>query len=324
MQLTVVIPTRNRRSILIETLSRLERQAGDATFEVIVIDDGSTDGSREAARGAGAALALDLVLLEQDRAGASAARNRALGVARAPVCLFMNDDSWPRPDLVARHAAFHAREPAPTAALLGSITLPAQPPPTPFMRWLADLHFGYDGIRDPKHAGGARFFTANVSAKASFLREAGGFDESFPAAGHEDIDLGLRLEQRGMRLVYDPAAVVEHAHPMDLPGAIDRMYEIGRRLPRLVERHPTWPAPRRPGARHRVKAAGLTGLTALGARTPGVQHEVWRFLCHEAAREGYWSVADTRGPTRHSTGLPRIGRRLAELASRDADATLPS
>jgi GT2 family glycosyltransferase len=322
MDLTVVIPTRDRRALVCETLGRLVRQSGDVQFEVIVVDDGSSDGSPEAIRELAEREPLDVRLLVQTALGPATGRNRALEAARAPVCLFLNDDTWPHSDLVERHARFHRDRPDPAAALLGSIKLPTGPPTTPFMGWLGAVHFDFAGIVDPDDAGGARFFTANVSAKTRLLRDAGGFEESFTVAGHEDIDLGLRLEQRGMRLTYDPEAVVEHYHPLDLTKAIERQYGIGQSLARLVERHPRWPAPRRPGPRHRLKACALTALTAVGATTPQLKREVWRFLCHEAAREGYWSVVNGNGNRAVGPEL-RIGRRLSRWAARDEDTQLP-
>jgi hypothetical protein len=93
----------------------------------------------------------------------------------------------------------------------------------------------------------------------------------------------------------------------------------------FVERHPEWPVTRRPGPRHRVKAAALTGIAAIGIRTPRLQREVWRFLCNEASREGYWDTVEPRGRFSNppADGL-RIGSRLAQLAIRDEDARLPA
>jgi hypothetical protein len=325
MELTVIIPTRDRQAILLETLDRLEPQRSDVSFEVVVVDDGSTDGTADVLRDQVSERAFPLRVIEHSGLGPAVARNRAMEVAGAPVCLFMNDDSWPRGDLLARHRDFHRARPEREAALLGRIDLPLSPPPTPFMRWLAEMHFDYLGIEDPQDAGGQRFFTANVSGKTGFLTSVGGFDESFPAAAQEDIDLGLRLEAAGMRLVYDRDAVVEHCHPIDLPMAINRMRTVGSSLALLAERHADFPVPRRPGLRHRVKAGALTCSAMAGVRPRRVQRETWRFLCHEATREAYWSARE--GPERG--GAPthpplRIGRALARLASRDEDARMPA
>jgi hypothetical protein len=56
----------------------------------------------------------------------------------------------------------------------------------------------------------------------------------------------------------------------------------------------------------------------------GLQHETWRFLCHEATREAYWDAIDRREDGRQRSGAElRIGRTLARLATRDQDARMP-
>jgi GT2 family glycosyltransferase len=324
IELTVVIPTRDRRDVLGETLARLARQSGGVSFEAIVVDDGSADGTPALVRQRAAQVPFALSLIENPTLGPAAARNRAIAAARAAVCLFINDDTLPRSDLLARHRDFHRRRPEAEAALLGRIDLAPDPPPTPFMRWLALLHFDYEGIEDPGNAGGGRLFTGNASVKTALLRRVGGFDESFKLAAYEDTDLGVRLEGHGMRLAYDARAVVDHRHPMDLPMAIDRMRGIGRSQAVFARRHADPRVPRRPGTRHRIKAGLLTGLAPISARSPRLQREIWRFLCHEAAREGYWGTIDeTESGRPASNGALRIGETLARLASRDADARLP-
>ena len=235
--------------------------------EVIVIDGGSSDGTPDAVRRRAVDSLLDLRLIEQPGHGPAARRNRAIESARAPVCLFLNDDTWPRPGLLRRHRDFHRSNPERQDALLGTTVLPPNPPPTPFMRWYADAHFDYAGIEDPANAGGTHFYTSNVSAKTAFLQSVGSFDESITFQ-HEDIDLGLRLEKCGLRLAYDPEAVVEHHHPLDLESAIDRFRGMGRALLVFTARHPTWPVARPPGAGHRVKATALTGFALARIRTP--------------------------------------------------------
>jgi len=156
----------------------------------------------------------------------------------------MGDDTWPQADLVDRHGRWHRLRSEPEMALLGHVEWAAASGPTAFMDWLnSGLQFDFDQIDDPDNVRGSCFYTANVSAKRSFLLANGGFHEGFPHAALEDIELGLRLERAGLRLVYDVAAVVEHFHPCDLPASLRRMRTLGRSVVILHERVPEWPLP---------------------------------------------------------------------------------
>jgi len=101
--LSVVIPTRNRREILMVTLRALAAQRGiDGRFEVIVADDGSTDGSLTLLRGA-AFEAFDLRVVGLDTGGPARARNRGIAVAAADRVLLLGDDTVPTRYALASH-----------------------------------------------------------------------------------------------------------------------------------------------------------------------------------------------------------------------------
>ena len=319
-ELSAVITTLNRCEILLGTLERFGRQETDDPFEVIVVSDGSSDGTSEAVRSFSARSTVPVRLLEQAFSGQSAARNRGIAAARAPVCLFLNDDTRPRVNLVARHIAFHRRRPRETAVLLGGVAWAPEAAPSPFMEWLlaGAVAFAHAEIADAERVPGRLFCTANVSAKTEFLQAAAGFDECFVEYGYEDIECGLRLERAGMQLAYDPVAVVEHYHPVELDGWLERMRLLGRSTHIMIERVPGWPVPLRPGTRHRVKAALLT--VALLTRIPSaaLRQVRWRFLCDEAFREGFWNVAP-----RGSNGV-RIGATLARISAADPATRTPA
>lgn len=312
-ELSVIIPTRDRVDVLLETLKRLAAQQTARPFEVIVVDDGSAQPTAAAARRFAEDARLPVTTLQQDGRGPAAARNRGLAAARGTTCLFMGDDTFPRPDLVERHATAHERRPEPQAAVLGHVTWAPECRPTPFMDWLnTSVQFDFEQITDPGDVPGSCFYTANVSAKRAFLSEAGGFDEAFPHAAFEDIELGLRLDRLGMRLIYDAEAVVEHFHPYDLRGSLRRMRVLGRSAQLLHDRCPQWPLPRRSGSRHVAKAVALTMLNAIPRVHPSwLRHATWHFLCHQAFREGCW------GEMPRENGLLRLGGVLAALAARD-------
>ncbi|HEY8467041.1 MAG TPA: glycosyltransferase [Solirubrobacterales bacterium] len=317
-ELAVVIPTRDRRAVLAETLSRLARHAATEPIEVIVIDDGSADGSHEAAEAFARSAPWPVTVLRQEGAGPATARNAGVRAARAAACLFIGDDSLPTAGLVGEHVRFHRDRQAPEEAALGLVR-PAPPlDRSPFIRWLHEegAQFGYARLSPDRPVAPENFWTSNISVKRELLVAAGGFDEGFPGAACEDAELGLRLaREHGLRLRYLPAALVLHFHPTDLARTLARMRVIGTSYRRLRELAPEMPEPSRPAARHRAKAAALTAALA-ARRTTRTRAASWRFLCDQTLREAYWDAGPASGP-------PRIGRALAALALRDPLATPP-
>jgi len=183
-QLSVIIPTRNRVGILMETFTRLIEQETEVRFEVVVVDDGSTDATVASARSLAERAPVPITVLQHDARGPAAARNAGIAAARGTACLFMGDDTWAQADLVDRHGRWHRLRPEPEMALLGHVEWAAASRPTAFMDWLnSGLQFDFDQIDDPDNVRGSCFYTANVSAKRSFLLASGGFDEGFPHAG---------------------------------------------------------------------------------------------------------------------------------------------
>ncbi len=320
IELSVIIPTRNRVEILMETLRRLVAQETELAFEVVVVDDGSTDATVARTRSFAQQSPVPICLIEQASSGPAAARNRGMTAARGSACLFIGDDTWPRSDLVERHGRLHRHCPEAHMALLGHVAWAPESRPSPFMHWLnSGVQFDFDQITEPDDAPGSCFYTANVSAKRSFLLASGGFDETFADAAFEDIELGLRLARAGMRMAYDEAAVVEHFHPYDLPASLRRMRTLGRSVVKLHENVPDWPLPRRSGVRHRVKVALLTPLNMLPRVHPMIlRRATWHFLCHQAFREGCWGVEPRAGRPL------RTGVVLARLAARDPATRTPA
>ncbi len=319
VEVSIVIPTRNRRPILLETLAGIERAVATLPVEVIVIDDGSTDGSTQAVGELSERSPLLLRAIRQESRGPAAARNRGIDVARGAACLFLGDDVRPRAALVERHVEFHRAHRESGAALLGLVV--AAPPldASEFVRWLHEggVQFGFARLKAGRPTPPECFWTANVSAKTALIREAGGFDESFRGAACEDAELGLRLAAAGMRLQFDPVAVGEHFHPMDLEDTLARMRTVGRAYRMLHERAPGFPMPRRPGVRHRLKASALTAMHLARVRPAPVRRASWRFLCDEVQREAYWEL-----PGRD--GALQVGSTLARLAARDPAARISS
>jgi cellulose synthase/poly-beta-1,6-N-acetylglucosamine synthase-like glycosyltransferase len=285
---------------------------------VIVIDNGSGDGTRPLVESVARSSPLPVRYLNQDEnRRISRARNLAIAQTSSPICLFLSDDIWADESLLARHADFHRRHLAPEYALLGRMSTPAAAS-TPFMRWLdaSGMRAAYNRIGDRSEVPWMFFMAGNLSAKSEFITSVGGFDESY-LVGWEDIELGLRLKQRGLRLHYDPNAFGEHFHPLGLPDALTLLRTRGREQARHAERLSELPMPKPPSLRFRLMAGCLTALNLLPLRPAFVRRATWYFLCYEAGREGFWN------PQEPDDAPLQVGRRLARLACRDPLAQSP-
>jgi len=204
---SVVIPTYERRELALASVSAFARQSFSGRFEVIVVVDGSTDGT------AGALRALDvpfpLTVVEQPNRGASAARNAGAAAARGEILLFLDDDMEAHADLLAEHDRSH-RDGA--DVVFGHLPLHPQSPAN-FLS--AGIKWWTDGRLERLTGPGAQLtlhdlLTGQMSISSELFKQAGGFDPGFTAGGtfgDEDIDFGYRLMRAGYRLTFNPAAI---------------------------------------------------------------------------------------------------------------------
>lgn len=232
-ELSVLIPTFNRNDALQRTLQGLEQQSADkARYEIIVVDDGSNDRTAEMLEqfAARTELMFSYALLKEN-GGPARARNIGLSMIRGKAVFITGDDIEPSNTLIERHLTFHKQHPEREKALLGYVSFPEALRPNPFMRWLATegraYFFNYAALTPGKEASSLFFYTCNVSVKTSLLEQTDWFDESFPYASHEDLELGYRLAEQGMRLIYDPVAEGFHWHTLTVQGITRRVYLMG-------------------------------------------------------------------------------------------------
>jgi glycosyltransferase involved in cell wall biosynthesis len=223
--ISVIIPTYNRKKTLLRTLEAYKRQsAGGEILEVVVVDDGSTDGTGEATAQAALGSPFPIRYLRQDNHGQGLARNLGIRSADGELVLLGDDDIIPTPTLVAEHAAWHRKHPSPSVAVLGYVAWSPELKPTPFMEWLAldGILFDYGHLSPGCTAGFMYFYSCNISLKRRFLLDQGMFDEDFHTYGYEDSELGYRLMQRGLRLLYNPAAIGHHYKRMSFADVCRR------------------------------------------------------------------------------------------------------
>ena len=226
-QVSVVIPTYNRRVILEKALGALGRQTIDPRFfEVVLIDDGSTDGTDEMV----AALTppYHLEYRRTERRGPAAARNLGIQLARAELIIFIDSDIVVNETFVEAHRNAHTSD-----NLIGHGPV---------------IHT--DNLDDPTSAefkvtdiSRAFFATGNASIKKRWLIEAGFFDESFVEYGWEDLELGIRLRRLGLRAVKVPGARGYHykrrLSAADVPHWCQRERERGHTAVAFYRKVPT-------------------------------------------------------------------------------------
>jgi GT2 family glycosyltransferase len=126
--------------------------------------------------------------------------------------------------------------------------------------------------------------------KRELLVDAGGFDERFPFAAVEDVELGMRLDRRGVTLEYHPELLVHHDHPTDFAAAVTRMERTGASAALLHDLRPQ-EGNLFPGARTRWRlypAAALTARALLATRPPRrLRERAWAVLMLDAYARGY-------------------------------------
>jgi len=241
--ISVIIPTYNRADMLMKTLAALEKQTLPlSSFEVIVVDDGSTDdtGPRVGSFISGTPLALRYFRQQNKKQGA--ARNLGIRHANRPLLLFIGDDIVPSPDFLHEHVDYHKRNNREgNLVVIGRTMWPKEMKVTPFMDFINEYgyQFGYSLIHGEGPLPFNFFYTSNISVLKSFLgRLDHVFDEEFATYGWEDIELGYRLEKAGMKLCYNAKAVAYHHHATDIRSFRLRQRNVGIASRTFLKMHP--------------------------------------------------------------------------------------
>ncbi len=248
MQISVIIPTYNRKRVLKECLSALLRQdLAKKDFEVIVVDDGSRDETKDVASGFKRE-DWNFKYIIQDNYGQGVARNTGIDHACGEIVVLIGDDIIVRKDFLSEHLRHHFRHCAENEAVLGLILWHPKLTITHFMHWFTNgssifgrfggHQFAYEKLKSRKEADYNFFYTSNISLKRTLL-EKYPFDPSFSGYGWEDIELGYRLHKRvGLKIYYNPKAIGYHDHVMTEEGMAQRMRSIGASAHLIHKKYP--------------------------------------------------------------------------------------
>lgn len=230
--LSVVIPTRDRSEILERTLDDVLDLA-DPGVEVVVVDDGSRDDTRDLLQSK-AVSRPQLRFLTQENRGPAAARNRGVEAAAGRRVLLLGDDTRPGPETLGIHMRGEEE------GIQGYIEWDPEIEVTPVMRFLAPAgpQFYFSGLEEGKPVPYTAILGSNLSAPRSwFLEEP--YDESFPYAAFEDTELAKRWSHRGWITLFRRGAVCFHRHSYsELEEFLDRQRRAGAAARHAVRRHP--------------------------------------------------------------------------------------
>ncbi len=241
LDLTVIIPTRNRAAKLAATLECLCRQTlGAQSFEVVVVDNGSSDSTEEVLAQFGKRFSFWKVVRES-RPGAAAARNRGVEASSGKILLFLDDDiladTWLLEEHLKSHRCF------PDSCILGSVRFPwssSSRKHSLLEQCLIDhpeLLQSFD-FPDPENVPFLHSYTCNLSISGSLFKKVGGFDEAFTSYGFEDVDFGYRLNLLGHHIVHNPRASAIHDPLLSFAEFARRRRHAGFALGYLLEKHP--------------------------------------------------------------------------------------
>lgn len=206
----MIVPTYNRVDLLQRLLDALFEQDFPAhDFEIVVVDDGSSDGTatylQECAR-----QRPQLRFLCQSNRGPAAARNRAIGESRGDWVVMTDDDTVPEPYWLS--AVARAIEEHPEWVGVEGETV--CPDPDPWGHWVENLR-------------GGQYITANMAYPRQLLRDLGGFDESFPHPKCEDTELAWRCLQHGPIGFYPDMRILHPSRPQSWTTSVRQArYEL--------------------------------------------------------------------------------------------------
>lgn len=249
VQVSVVIPTYNRAEVLTDCLLKLANQEFlKSEYEIIVVDDGSTDNTKKIVDEMKHKSSVQLRYLYQKNQGQGIARNYGVKHARGKIIIFIGDDILVLKDFVKQHISYHRKYPKFNDAVLGFVGWDPRLEITVFMDWVTNgssvfgkfggHQFAFEKLQNQTVADYNFFYTSNISLKRSILIK-NPFDSRFSSYGWEDIELGYRLTKKeNLTLHYNPSAVGYHYHEIDEEDFKNRMKKIGKSAHLIHDKYP--------------------------------------------------------------------------------------
>lgn len=233
MEVSIIIPVYNRKEMVRKALDFLFNQNyAKENYEIIVVDDGSTDGTEKMINALSPPCRL--VYLHQDRKGPHIARNLGIENAQGKIIIFIDSDIFAPPNFIDEHMRFHKK--------FKNVIVSG---PTVRTDKLEDVFSDIKRrkFRESLAWSGPSLITSNLSVKREFLLKAGGFDGEFVGMGWHDWELGLRLKKLGLKVKRNVEAIVYHYKRtkklLDIPSLCEKRRERGVNGVLYYKKHPS-------------------------------------------------------------------------------------
>lgn len=229
LPLSVIICTYNRADFLKQVLKSLRTQTlPQSEFEIVLIDDGSSDNTKEIVEPFRSCLPMKYFY--QRNAGLASAKNHGIFAAQGRVLLFLDDDDITMPSLLEEHVKSHCVYPQENYGVLHYTTWGSGLMVTPLMHFVTEVDcflFSYPHIKHGDILDFTYFWGGRSSCKRAFLLEHGVFNPVF-RFGCEDIELGYRLSKHGLRVVYNSRGGSKMIRPVGFDDFCQRLIKQGR------------------------------------------------------------------------------------------------
>jgi len=240
--LSIIMPCHNRAHELLNVLEAYDTQLGDTNFELIAVDDASTDNTYGLLSGyAPSRYSLKVYRLEKN-CGPAAARNHGIEQAKSPLILIVGDDISPDRKMVWGHVVAHKQYPQQNIAILGKVVWPSNIPINTLMKHIDGIgaqQFSYHYLKNGAEYDFRHFYTANISLKLAILKQLDRlFDTDFRYAAYEDAELAYRLAQHGLKIIHSSAILGYHYHYHTIWSFSKRQFKTGLMANVFAAKHP--------------------------------------------------------------------------------------
>jgi glycosyltransferase involved in cell wall biosynthesis len=227
MEISVIIPVYNGGKKLQKCICALKRQKTSRPYEIIIVDDGSTDGGPQKVKEDG------FRVFKQANQGPAAARNLGVANAQGKIVLFTDADCEPHEDWIEEMVC--CLEDPEIAAVKGSYLTKQKEIVARFVQ--IEYESKYERMKKDRYIDFIDTYAAGF--KIEDFRRVGGYDTKFPTASVEDQEFSFRMWGQGYRMAFNPEARVYHAHSNTLWNYAKKKFRIGFWKALVLKRHPS-------------------------------------------------------------------------------------